>query len=424
MENIILIQKAGHRPDVHAALDNAFDWFLCAYVFITVFLPGGSIYGINFKYPLYLGLLPLAVYSVFRRKQATVGQLVLLLTVPTILSCWIVLGLCHGFDILSAARQYTDILLTLLLCWLVLLFCNREEARRLRFLRLVLNAVIATAILKIGLIAYAVIRGIPVVDMVFMLGKVFGMDLMTMDLGAMFGRVQFISDELIPLCIFIVLRHRDRLKIGKLGASLSVLLLLASVLFSFSRYFWGFTAFAFVLGLLLGKRDKFQAVLILILGVSVLASLPALIALYELRFSTEVAGGSDSQRTDQISALKDFFVAAPIFGHGLGSYTTQNIRGGTKAQRASYEVQLVALPAQIGLIGVTFFIALGGYYYNKLWWQSSLNLPDRLGICLLLGFWIAAGITNPLLFHPLAGINYATLATLSEIPSKRARSRL
>ena len=419
MESAISIQRTPWEPAFRSFLDRAFEWFVYAYVFITIFLPGGTLYGINFKYPLYLGLLPLALYSAFSRRQATPGQLALIIGVPALLSAWIMLSFLHGFELVTAIRQYTDILLTLLLCWLGALFGAGQETRRIRFLKLVLGAEVATSALKIGLIAYAVIRGIPVVEMVASLSSIFGVELMTMDLGSLFGRVQFVSDELIPVCIFIVLRHRDRLRIGSLRAGITILLLLVSVLFSFSRYFWAFTAVAFILGLALGRRDRFQAILVAALTISVLVSLPALGTLYELRFSETVAGGSDLIRTEQIHALKDFFAEAPLLGHGLGSYTTQDLRDSSEAGRYSYEVQLLALSGQIGILGMVFLLFVGAYYYQKLWWCSPLNQPDRIGIGLLLACWIAAGTSNPLLFHPVAGVNYAALATLAGMRSRK-----
>jgi hypothetical protein len=420
--NLALRENNGQFRLRCSLMDKAFDVFFRSFVFVTVALPSGSIFGFNFKYPLYVGLLPLAAYSVFRHRQAKAEDLALVLAVPAILSLWMILGLCNGFSVPSVARQYTDILLTILLCWLAKVYCSSRESRRLRFLRLVLSAEIAAAVLKISAIAYAVVRGIPVVQMVMWLDSVFGVDLMTMDIGSLFGRVQFMSDELVPVCIFVVLRHRDRLSIGNLRAALIILLLLISVVFSFSRYFWGFTAFAFLLGLMLGKRDKFQLVLAAVIGLSVVASLPALTAVYQLRFSTEVAGASDVERDEQIPALERFFADAPFFGHGLGSYTTENIRGTTEAGRASYEVQMLALPAQLGLFGICLLLLLGACYYRKLWWASSLPLADRLSVSLLLAFWISAGFTNPLLFHPTAGVDYAALATLSAMIDPRVRS--
>ncbi len=424
MEDVLRTEFDSWGTALPRALDRAFDLLLSLFLFITVFLPGGSIYGYNFKYPVYFLLLPVAAYTFFQRRQATTARLALLVAVPTVLAGWVLLGLYNGFGLPSVLRQYTDILLTLLLCWLVLIFCGQDEGRRLRLLRLVLNAVLATALLKIGLIAYAVLRGIPVVQMVLWLSDVFGVELMTMDLGSLFGRVQFVSDALIPTSIFIILRHRDRLRMSSGRASLSILLLLISVIFSFSRYFWAFTAIAFLLGLLLGPRNRFAAVLLTVLGVTILASLPMLITLYQLRFSTDVAGESDSVRAEQIPALKELFLSAPLLGHGLGSYSTAVVRSNiTETGRYAYEVQLLALPAQIGVVGIFFFVLLGGFYYSDLWWRSSLAWSDRLGIELLLACWLSAGLTNPLLFHPVAGVNYATLATLAGVASKE-RGRL
>jgi hypothetical protein len=404
----------------HSALDRAFDYFLFAFIFVTVFLPSGTVYGINFKSPLYVALLPLAAYSIFHRGQASIVRIVMTLGIPLLLVCWFVLGVYNGFALVTAWRQLDEILLTLLMCWLALIFCGQQEENQLRFLRVVLNSVLAAAVLKLGLIAYAIIHGIPVVVMVALVSKAFGAELQTMDLGSLLGRVQFISDELIPVSIFILLRHRDVLKIGSLRASVTIIALLASVIFSFSRYFWAFAAVALVLGLLLGKRDRFQAILLVVLGFSVLATLPSLTVLYKLRFSTDVAGSSDAARKEQIPALKNFFMRAPLFGNGLGSYTKQVVRGETIDNFYSYEVQILALPAQVGIIGMTLLVFLAGFYYSKLWWKSSLSFPDRIGVGFMLGIWIAAGFSNPLLIHPLAGVNYAALAMLAEIKSERS----
>ena len=403
-----------------------FDWLMYVFIFITVFLPSGSIYGLNVKSPLYLALLPLATIRIFRQGLATRERLALLLSVPLILSAWVVLGLVYGFPLASALRQYMDVALVLLLGWLVMVFCGDDDARRMLFLRVVLSAEIATSLFKVGLIGYAVLRGIPTVELVAALSKVFGVNLMTMDLGAMFGRVQFVSDAVIPVCIFIVLRHRDQLRIGNLRAALFVLLLVVSVLFSFSRYLWAFTAIAFLAGLLTGRRDRFQLLLTCLLGACVFASLPAVISLYQLRFSADVAGSSDLIRTEQTSALKAFFKDAPLLGHGLGSYTNQVVReqeteGGV---RYSYEAQLLALAGQIGVAGLTFLFVLGAYYYSDLWWRPRSSLKDRVAVAGLLGFWICAGLYNPLLLHPVAGVNYAVFAALASVAHKAGSSDL
>jgi hypothetical protein len=399
-------------------LNKAFGKFLFAYVLVNVLLPSGSIYGFNFKYPLYLGLFPLALYAFLKSSRSLYPQLVVACTVLGVLSIWTVLGLCYGFDANSALRQCTDIFLTFFSCWLVSVFCGSEEMKQLKYLGMVVNAVAITSLLKIGIIAYALARGIPLTSMVLLLDKIFGVELITMDFDSLLGRFQFVSDEVIPIAIFILLRHRDRLRIDNLRASIMILLMAASVLFSFSRYFWAFTALAFLLGIALGRRDKFKIVLIVVLGLSFAASLPTLIDLYTLRFSRTVTSDSDDLRVEQTRALQDTFFQAPLFGHGLGSYTTTVIRSNTEADRYSYEVQLLALSTQVGLVGLSFLLALTAYFYQGLWRGGKLAFADRIGIFLLLAFWIAAGFTNPLLFSSVAAVNYAALAALTGIVSR------
>lgn len=394
-----------------AALDSFFDPLLSIFVFLAILLPG-SIRGINLKYPLYAVLIPLAFLRCFQRGLATPKHLMTVLATLTGLAFWMFIALLYHFDTPSIVRQFTDILLTVMVCWFVRLAWLGDAASCLRFLRLVVNASLITALAKLSLIVYALLRGMPIVEMVLWVDSIFGVDLMTMNLGDLLGRFQLIADELIPLCVFIVLRYRDRLNFSSLRASLTILVLIVSVLFSFSRYFWVFTLIAFIMGLLMGKKDRFQAGLIFLLGVTLLASLPIVAFVYQTRFSAAVTGGSDAQRTEQIIPLQHFFFEAPFFGHGLGSYTPVLLRDYSPAGRYSYEVQLLALSGQVGIVGMLFLASLVVLYYKRLWTPGSMPLRDRLAIMALLLFWLAAGTGNPLLFQPVAGVNYACLAAL------------
>ena len=241
-----------------STLDSFFDPLLAIFIFLAILLPG-SPHGINVKYPLYAVLIPLAFLRCFERGLATPRHLIAMLGILTSLSFWIIVALFHHFETPSIIRQFTDILLTIMVCWFVRLAWLGDTESCLRFLRLVVNASLATAAAKLGLIIYALLRGIPIVEMVLQVDSLFGVELMTMNLGDLLGRFQLIADELIPICIFIVLRYRDRLNFSSWRASLTILILIISVLFSFSRYFWVFTLITFIMGLLMGKRDRFQA---------------------------------------------------------------------------------------------------------------------------------------------------------------------
>ena len=214
------------------------------------------------------------------------------------------------------------------------------------------------------------------VSVVAAVSRAFRVDLMTMDIGAVFGRVQFVSDAVIPICIFIVVRYRDQLGLGYTRAVASILLLLVSVAFSFSRYLWGYTVIALLVGLLLAKRDRFKAALIASVAIVVLVSLPVLSDLYRLRFSDEIAGSSDSVRVDQKEALQHFFLDAPILGHGWGSYTTLLIRSRDTPQ--AYEMEVLSLAGQTGIVGITFFSDPVGLVLQKdlIQWAVVIARPS------------------------------------------------
>jgi hypothetical protein len=423
MESVSLSAAEVRSFDLPLSLDKLFEGLTAFFLFITVFLPSGSVYGLDIKAPLYLMLLPLTAYTMFKRTKVTRHDLVFLAIIPAVLSLWMILGVVHGFPFASSLRQFADLLLTLILCWITTVFCGEDYRRRIRFLHIVLNAELGACLLKFAVLAYAVANGIPTVQVVEQLSKIFGVNLMTMDLGAMFGRVQFVSDSLIPVCIFLVLRHRRALQLGNLRASITLLMLVVSVIFSFSRYFWGFSVLAFALGLLLGERDRFQLTAFTLLTLASLVSLPLLITLYQLRFSNDVSGNSDSFRVEQTQALDEFFKDAPLLGHGLGSYTNQVLRAQDDApnSRYSYEAQLLALTGQVGILGVTLLGLLTAFYFRDLWWKTRSPLKERAAIAAMLAFWIAAGLYNPLLFNPIAGVVYSAFAVLASIAKQPLR---
>jgi hypothetical protein len=404
--------------DFRPMLDRCFDLSFFLFVFLTVFLPGGTIYGFPFKYPLYAVLIPLALYGFFTRRSATLSRILILLAAPLVLSAWSFLGIWNGFESAGALRQYLDFILTLLLCWMAAAYYANDQVRKIRFLRLVVFAEVATSVMKLGLIVYADVRGISILEMVKLLDVIFSANLMTMDISESLARIQFISDSLIAISVYAILRHKYALKLGNWQALIFINLLVASCLFSFSRYFWGATTFAFLLGLLLAKREKFKLYLVLALVLSIIALLPTLDKFYELRFSSTVENASDSQRTGQVQALEDFFWQSPMLGHGLGSYTRADIRGEGDSGKYAYEVQTLALFGQMGVVGMGILGIFILYYYRALWTTRSLSLPDRLALGALIVVWLLAGFTNPLIVSPIAGICFASLDALSGIPSK------
>ena len=388
---------------------------MAVYILMLVLLPSGSVFGLNVKFLWFFFLLPVAVSFFFAQRQATRFRLALSFAIPGILLCWLLLSQFYGFDPAYAIAQYKDLMVTILSCWFAALFCAEGQTATVYFLRVVVFSEVVASLLKILLLMYAFGRGIPVTEVVDLIHRVFGVSLMTMDFESMLGRIQFISDGLIPVCIFAVLRYRKELRFHATSAIAMLLLLLISDFFSFSRYFWGYTVLAVVLGLVFGRKDFFQLSLITILSVVSLASLPLLTTVIELRFSTTVVSVSDQERVTQVSALKDFFSSSPVFGHGLGSYTTRVIRNDEAPY--SYEDQLLALVGQVGIVGTVFLSALTLYYFRDLWPHRDREWLQSFALGMILIGWICAGLFNPEVISSAAAVSYAAIAAMAGLQS-------
>ncbi len=345
-----------------------------------------------------------------------------LLAIPATIGLWVLISQCYGFDFKMAVEQYREILLTLLSAWAAAVYCSQERSRCIRFLRSVLYAEVCSCVLKLGLLSYALARGVQVAVLVDSLNAFFKVQLMGANLESAIGRIQFVADGLIPICMYMLLRYRHALGMVKTWHSIALFAFLTlSLIFTFSRYFWAFGAIAFLLGMFLGRKDRFQAILTasLLCGLSLL--FPLIVAITTLRFSATTAEFSDQPRTLQIPALIRYFLDAPLLGHGLGSHTNEIIRD--LAKPYGYEVQIYALAGQLGLVGLLIMALIGLYYFQPIWrpnhsW-SGRHTGEKLCLAMLLAVWIAAGFFNPMLLNATAAISYASLRALAQLSADR-----
>lgn len=390
------------------------------YLFMLVLLPSGSLFGVNVKVLSFLLLLPVAVQVSFARGQMSLARLVRLLSIPAVLLLWVFVALLYGFELTDALAQYKDLLVTMITCWFAAVLCDDDQVDTLFLLRCAVYAEVSASALKILLLIYAFARGIPLSTVIDLIHTIFGVQLMAFDFESALGRVQFISDNLIPIAIFAILCYRQVLGIRGGRALLMIFALTVSDLFSFSRYLWVFTVAALLLGLIVGKKDRFQLVLIGILTVLAIASLPFLIVVIELRFSSTVVTSSDIERIAQVAALRVFIADAPWFGHGLGSYTHRVIR--SVEAPYSYEAQLLALFGQVGLAGVAYLSVLTMSYFRRLWPSSERSGVRRAGLMLLLLGWIAGGFFNPSVISSAASVSYCAIFAMAALKDKGSHS--
>ena len=399
-------------------LEQAFEPLFNFFVYLIVLLPSGTVLHINVKILLFVALTPAALHRMLRGARFTWLHLSLLLLAPTALTLWLILGQVYQIPWTDSLSEYKDLLIVLASTWLIGVAIGGDQQARERFLRVVLKAELLACVLKLALVAFAALRGIPVSALVNSINLLTGANLMGADFGeaSALGRIQFIADGLIPLCLYLLMRYRQRLSIGTVSAFISFILLSVSLVLTFSRYFWAFSAVAVLLGLLFSKRDRYYATLLTGFTLLVIVSLPVLIPIAVFRFSADVAGGSDDVRTLQIRAMNRFFWAAPMLGHGLGSHTNEIIRSDELPY--VYEVQLLALTNQIGIVGMLLLAAMLSYFFYALFpwnrpWRGPL-LTAQLSTSILLFCWLAAGLFNPILLASSAAVSYGLLKALGE----------
>lgn len=393
---------------------------LVIYVLMLVVLPSGTILGVNVKLPCFLLLFPLTLQVSFARGQMTVARLVRLLSVPAVLLFWAFLSQLYGYDAHLALLQFIDIIVTMGTCWFAAVLCNRDQEETLLLLRWIVYAEVCASSLKIAMLLYAFIRGIPVTVMLDWIQSIFGVQLMGYDFESAFGRFEFVSDNIIPICIFALLCYRNLLSKHAARILLMLSLMVVSSLFSFSRFLWAHTVLALVLGLLLGRKDRFQAILVGVLCALTAMSLPFLIVVISLRFSTSVVTDSDADRIQQVAALKNFIADAPWFGHGLGTYSHLVWR--SLDAPYVYEAQLLALFGQVGIVGVSLLIVLMMSYFRWFRPNGQRSVILSAGLFLLLAGWLAGGFLNPWVISSAASVSYAAIFALESLHQRTTPS--
>jgi hypothetical protein len=249
--------------------------------------------------------------------------------------------------------------------------------------------------------------------MIVFISHAFGVQLMSMDLDDIGGRIQFISDSLIPLCLFAVFGLRPMLKVSQKFALLFSVLAVISALFTFSRFLWGFSLLGIFLGLVVGKKETFHWIWTVIVVGIIIFNFHTLAQLVTLRFSVEQAGSSDLIRIEQTSELIRVFWDAPFWGHGLGSHSWRVIR--SPSSPYSYENQLFALAGQVGIIGLFLLASLLIYYFRKILPQNKKEALHNLSVIVLLVAWITGGFANPWLISSAGSISYGVLLAFIQL---------
>lgn len=395
---------ARYRP-IRVSADAVVELFFCA----CIILPSGSIGGLNVKQPLFVAtLLAMSIRPRhFGLTKAMVRNAIFLIAV---LFAWVPLAYFTGrSDGVLPLMQFKDIAVTALTAFIVSLYIT-NESKRDRFVRLVIYCVGITSGIKALAFVYAAATGTSVIDIIDLIGQVFDQKLVTYDIGGIGGRFQFTSDSLVPACLYALLGRRGRFGVpDRLAVPLTILLVFSAVA-AFSRFVWLYSVIAVALGVISTRPDRAKFLYFVLLGLTVAYFWDELIFLYDLRTSEFQLEFSDGLRDEQRGPLYEFIAKAPIFGHGLGTFTDEIIR--EPQYKYSYELQLVALVGQIGAVGCSVIAITVAYYYRVILIFKGRFL-EVISVATLLAIWFATGFQNPWLMSSSAGIAFGLLYSLA-----------
>ena len=402
----------------HGSNDRLHAWLIGIYTVLLVALPTGNVFGLNVKMLAFVPLFCVTLARAIHRKANPYWMLSWLVGLPLLFSFWLFPGQAEQYDLSMALLQYRNVMITLAGCWFVSVFIDGDEERMISFAKIVLWSVAAMSILKMLIVAYCLLRGVPVSAVMNGIGDSFGIKLMSFELeeaepGAIGSRIMFTSDLLLAPACFAAIATRRILGFGRPIMILLIVLYLISAIFSFSRFHWAYCAGAILLGFLVARGEKVMMMLVIAMAVSSALFVPAIGDIIALRFASNVVSDSDAPRRTQIVALKTFFWNAPLQGHGWGTFPRDCIR--SELLPYTYEVELLALFGQIGIVGILALATLAVWYFKPLFRLRSRGTAYRLALLCLLMVFVLGGLTNPMLLTSISSVSYGFLRALGEI---------
>jgi hypothetical protein len=384
-----------------------------AYIASLIILPTGSLFGVNIKVVLFLLLLVVA-FPRFVKNADNMGQIAALLVLPMFLIIWFSIGVIGGFELSSILLETRDFLTAFVSCWLIGVFISTVDGGGLKFLVFVIKCVAFTSVLKVLILLYSAYSGVAVSDIIERISELFGIHLMSIDIEGVIGRILWVSDILIPFCIFALCGLRKVLNISEMKTFIFLNLMVFSSLLTFSRYLWPFTLFAMALGFLIAKWEKFHWFYVATLASIVVYKFDSLLLVVATRYSDSLVDFSDKPREYQAIALNKFFWQAPLFGHGLGSYAWWEIRGMWELKYA-YENQIKALAGQMGIVGLAILLTAMLLYLRKSFVSKRTSTGYKIILFSMLVMFIVGGYYNPQLISSTAAVVYGVIRVLGDL---------
>lgn len=388
-------------------------------LFLFVFLPGGSIYGVNIK--LFTFLIFTLLFIIFLATTKVDIKLYLFLSALFLfISFFTFIAFLPYRD---SANSFTEVRLFAITAFypiVVWYFLKKNVVNASSLVLLVIRSHILFLTLKLFFFILVLTNIWQPNDIVVLIDHVFGVKVMTIEILPNITRIQ-LNLDLISLIVFPILLFSKEfgIKMNGLTQLLYHSIIFTGILISFSRYILVSYVLIFAVYTILSlKNFKFVVVVTFIASIVLFYTYDIIYEIAEIRFSKRISTSSDYVRTQQYSALINEFSQNKIFGNGFGGYSKEVIRD--QEEIFSYELQLLSFLMKFGIIGFALIMIVIAVIALPLF--KIINFRLRILMILVYVLWIASNIFNPYIISSMASVIFVVFIALPFLLSREEDS--
>jgi hypothetical protein len=382
---------------------------LLIFLFFAVALPSGYVFGFNVKALLAFVLAGLFVFSSIYEKQAPFFWLVFSLLMAFLLFYWFV-GVVHGVPLPDAISQFVAFHSAFIVIFLTTYYVSVGYVNLDKVILVILYALILVALSKL-FVQILVFGGVPFYFVKEWYESVFSVSFIGLDAG-WFYRVHFPSDYLIPVSLYAIFESdKFELEIKRSKRFLFCLLLIFSLVISYSRYIWFYALVTFfVLFFYRANASwKLAAVFSVVVGTTLILSVDnVLIDVVRQRYTGDFAESSDSVRFEMFEALISQIEKYPVFGAGLGGSVPGYIN--IESVPWYFELQWLGFIMQFGIVGASLLVGVS--ILPLVWMIGYRSDKILLGLSVIYTLWLLVGVFNGFMLTTSGGVIFVMFILL------------
>ncbi|WP_413734312.1 O-antigen ligase family protein [Sodalis sp. RH21] len=381
------------------------------FIFLIVFLPSGTIGGLNIKILSMAMLIACMLISILSIGRLNKKSLLLIATFAISLIFVIINYITATNSSISKGYATAEgmLFITYFLSAAILLIAITENIiPKNSVIKTIVYSCVFYSTIKIIITAMSVVGLLSIYVVSDFIYQSYGIKPMLFPITDTFSRFQLANDYIVCFALFFMICKYDSFDfIGNKLKLILTYILIISVLISFSRYMILLLFIGLAIRVYSIRKVSLNGILSVLVILSIvifgyLSNMESINEAISLRFSSDANDVSDQTRSIQIDCLYKAFENRPLLGYGgLGDYSRQC--PGPRDAEFSYEVQYLGFLFRFGFLQ-TIFIAL--LYFSQFSIAKSGTFVKKGNIPSLIAFlcWMMIGFFNPYLVSGYASV--------------------